>query len=67
MDKTTMTLQPTEQALLAAASRIYAAYVVSGQVAEGQEDGWRTRSVREAIWIAQQVDDTVLADDEIRS
>lgn len=67
MDKTTITLQPTEQALLAAASRIYAAYVASGQVAEGQEDGWRARSVREAIWIAQQVDETVLADEEIRS
>ena len=67
MDKTTMTLQPTEQALLAAAARIYAAYVISGQVAEGQEDGWRARSVREAIWIAQQIDETVLADDEIRS
>ena len=67
MDKTTITLQSTEQALLAAATRIYAAYVVSGQVADGQEDGWRARSVREAVWIAQQVDEAVLADDEIRS
>jgi len=67
MDKTTITLQPTEQALLAAATRIYAAYVVAGQVAEGQQDGWRARSVREAIWIAQQIDETVLADEEIRS
>ena len=67
MDKTTITLQPTEQALLAAATRIYAAYVVSGQVADGQEDGWRARSVREAVWIAQEVDEAVLADDEIRS
>jgi hypothetical protein len=67
MDKTTITLQPTKQALLAAATRIYAAYVVSGQVADGQEDGWRARSVREAVWIAQQVDEAVLAEDEIRS
>lgn len=67
MDKTTMTLQPTEQAIVAAASRIYAAYIVSGQVAEGQEDGWRARAVREAIWIAQQVDETISADGEIRS
>ena len=67
MDKITITLQPTEQALLAAATRIYAAYVVSGQVADGQEDGWRARSVREAIWIAQQIDEKVLADEEIRS
>lgn len=67
MDKTTITLQATKQALLAAATRIYSAYVVSGQVADGQEDGWRARSVREAVWIAQQVDEAVLADDEIRS
>jgi hypothetical protein len=67
MDKTTITLQPTKQALLAAATRIYAAYVASGQVADGQEDGWRARSVREAVWIAQQVDEAVLAEDEIRS
>jgi hypothetical protein len=67
MDKTTITLQPTKQALLAAATRIYAAYVVSGQVADGQEDGWRARSVREAVWIAQQVNEAVLAEDEIRS
>lgn len=67
MDKTTITLQSTKQALLAAATRIYAAYVVSGQVADGQEDGWRARSVREAVWLAQQVDEAVLADDEVRS
>ena len=67
MDKTTITLQPTKQALLAAATRIYAAYVVSGQVADGEEDGWRARSVREAVWIAQQVNEAVLAEDEIRS
>ena len=67
MNKTAMTLQPTEQALVAAAARIYSAYIVSGQVAEGQEDGWRARAVREAVWIAQRVDEAVAADDEIRS
>ena len=67
MERTSMTLQPSEQAILAAASRLYAAYIVSGQVAEGQEDGWRARSVREAIWIANQVDDAVVADDEVQS
>ena len=67
MERTTLNLQPSEQAILAAASRLYAAYVVSGQVAEGQEDGWRSRSVREAILIARQVDDAVVADDEVQS
>ena len=67
MERTVLTLQPSEQAILAAASRLYAAYVVSGQVAEGQEDGWRARSVREAICLAREVDERVVADDEIRS
>lgn len=67
MERTALTLQPSEQAVVAAASRLYAAYVISGQVAEGQEDGWRARAVREAIWIAQRVEESVSADDEIRS
>ena len=67
MERTNLTLQPSEQAVVAAASRIYTGYIVSGQVGEGQEEGWLARSVREAIWIARQVEDTVLADDEIRS
>ncbi len=67
MQRAILTLQPSEQAILAAASRLYAAYVVAGQVAEGQEDGWRARSVREAVMIARLVDDTVVADDEVRS
>ena len=67
MEKQFVSLQPSEQGLLAAATRIYAAYIVSGQVAEGQEDGWRARAIREAVWIAQQVEDSVSADDEIRS
>ena len=67
MGRTNVTLQPSEQAVGAAASRIYAAYIVSGQVGEGQEEGWLARSVREALWLSRKVDDTVMADDEIRS
>ncbi|MGI8981586.1 MAG: hypothetical protein ACR2FY_20355 [Pirellulaceae bacterium] len=67
MEKTILTLQASEQALVAAASRIYAAYIVSGQIGEGQEQGWIERAVREAVSIAQQMDDTVAVDDELRS
>jgi len=67
MERTNLNLQPSEQAVVAAASRIYAGYIVSGQVGEGQEEGWMARAVREALWISRKVDDTVLADDEIRS
>ena len=67
MDKTTLTLQASEQALVAAASRLYAAYIVSGQIGEGQEQGWLERAVREAVSIALQVEDTASADDKLRS
>jgi len=65
MEKPTLSLQPSEQALVAAASRIYAAYIVAGMVAEGQEQGWMTRSVREALWIAQASDEAVRAAEEV--
>ena len=67
MDKTTLTLQASEQALVAAASRLYAAYIVSGQIGEGQEQGWIERAVREVVSIARHVEDTVSSDDELRS
>jgi hypothetical protein len=67
MEKTTLTLQASEQALVAAASRLYAAYIVSGQIGEGQEQGWRERAVREAVLIAQRLDDSVSTDNELRS
>jgi hypothetical protein len=67
MERTSLTLQPTEQALLAAATRLYAAYVVSGQVAEGQEDGWRARAIRESVWMAQQIEESIHSDSEKRA
>jgi len=67
MERIPISLEPSEQALLAAASRIFSAYVASGQVAEGQEDGWRARSIRDALWLAQRIDETVAADEEVRS
>ena len=55
MENKTLNLQSSEQAIVAAASRIFAAYIVSGQVSEGQEEGWLARAVREAIWLAAAV------------
>jgi hypothetical protein len=65
MEKSSLTLQPSEQAVLAAASRIFAAYIVSDQVREGQEQGWLQRALREAVWLAQHADDKITADDEM--
>jgi len=65
MEKSTLTLQPSEQAVIAAASRIFAAYIVSDQVQEGQEQGWLERALREAVWLAKHADDSVTSDDEM--
>ena len=60
-------LQHSESVVLHAASRIYAAYISSGQVAEGAEHLWMARRIREAINLAVATDDAVVSDDEVES
>ncbi|MEE2641085.1 MAG: hypothetical protein VX768_10705 [Planctomycetota bacterium] len=60
-------LQHSESVVLHAASRIYAAYISSGQVVAGEEDQWMARSIREAIKLAVATDDAVVSDDEVES
>ena len=64
MTKPFIALKPSEQTIVAAASRLYAAYVVSGRAQEGQEQQWMERSINEAIQLARTVDDAVQADGE---
>lgn len=65
MEKTTLSLQASEQALVAAASRIYAAYIVSGRVFEGREKEWMSRAIKEAIWIARNADEQITSEGEM--
>ena len=65
MERLALTLQPSEQAVLTAAASIFSAYVASGRVAEGSETEWMTRSVKDALWLAQTVDASIIADDEV--
>jgi hypothetical protein len=67
MSKAHLRLQPSESAVTAAASRIYAAYITSGRVPEGSEQEWIARSVHEAVEIATAADAAVISDDEIES
>jgi len=64
MSKPYISLKPTEQTLTEAAAGIYAAYITAGRVAEGDENAWMERSIREAIKIARTVDDSVQSDGE---
>ena len=65
MSKTYLTLQGTEQALVNAASTIYAGYIQAGRVSEGEEAAWMKRSIDEALAIAKQIEDLTVAEGEM--
>ena len=65
MSKTYLTLQGTEQALVHAASTIYAGYIQAGRVSEGDEATWMKRSIDEALAIAKQIEDLTVAEGEV--
>ena len=58
-------LQHSESVVLTAASRIYAAYISAGQVAEGEEDKMMAKSIKEAIRLALATDDAIISDGEM--
>ncbi|MCB9562398.1 MAG: zinc ribbon domain-containing protein [Kofleriaceae bacterium] len=59
-----LALQPSEQAVLHAASRIYAAWIAAGKVTDANADEVADRAVRAATRMALVVDRYVQADDE---
>ncbi len=59
-----LSLQPSEMAVFRAASNIYAAYVASGKVTEGNENTYMQKVIKEAIHIAYHVEHYVLSDGE---
>jgi len=65
MNKHYMSLQPTELALLHAASRIYSARVSSGQVPEGGASAAIEAAVAESLSLARVIDESVMADKEL--
>lgn len=64
MAKPFISLKPTEQTLTDSASRIYAAYITTGRVTDGEEKEWMERAIREAILIARTIDEAVMSDGE---
>lgn len=65
MEKPVLSLQPSEIAMLGAASRIYAAYLVSGHVTRGSEHEMLDRSLSEALRLAQRIEEAVQSDREL--
>lgn len=64
-EQTYLNLQPTEQAVVHAASVIYAAYVASGK-AEADPEKYLTQAAKEAVEIAKKVDNLVVAPGEMQ-
>jgi hypothetical protein len=64
MDKPYLKMQPSEQAVLHAASRIFAAFIASGQVHAGNEKAWMDKSLDLAVKLARKTDRSVLSDGE---
>ncbi|MCR8921638.1 hypothetical protein NO559_02570 [Dasania sp. GY-MA-18] len=58
-------LMSTESAILAAASRIYAAYISNGSVEPGQEGAFMQAAIKQAAKMSVVVDDFIKAEDEL--
>jgi hypothetical protein len=58
-------LESSEAMVVQVAGQFYAAYITAGRVAERTEKEWMTRSIREALRIAQFVDEAVQSDREL--
>jgi len=65
MNKSYLSLKHSESVATASAAQIYAAYISAGRVPEGDEAKWMKRAIREAIIIAQSMDEAVTSDDEM--
>ena len=58
-------LKHSESVIVVAAANIFAAYVASNQVVEGEEETWMQRAIEHAIWITTKTEEVVHSDDEM--
>jgi len=65
VSKPKLVLHPSEGIVAQCAATIYAAYITSGKVAEGDEKKWIKRSVKEAFKLCHWTDEAIESDKEI--
>lgn len=65
MKKHHIKLAPSEQSLVNASATILAAFIASGKYQESDEKRLVEKSINLAIMLAEQIDQTVSADDEL--
>jgi hypothetical protein len=64
-NKPILRLEVSEGIIVQVAGQIYASYIAAGKVEESAQKQWMERSIREAIQIAQTVDNAVQSDSEL--
>ena len=65
MAKSYMQLQESEGHLLAAASRLYSAYLTTSQYTGDNEATLMRKAIQETLQMANAIDATVIADNEV--
>jgi hypothetical protein len=65
MEKQYLKLEPSERSLLIASASILSAHVAANQHALGSEEELVEKSVRLALLLAEQIETTVIADEEL--
>ena len=65
MAKSYMQLQESEGHLLAAASRLYSAYLTTSQYTGANEATLMRKAIQETLQMANAIDATVIADNEV--
>jgi hypothetical protein len=63
MSKPDITLEPSKGVVSEMAARIYAAYIIRGNMKEGEEQQYMEQSIREAVRIAKTVERSVETED----
>ena len=65
MSQVHLRLKASESVVISAAASIYSAYIMNGQVKDGEQEAWRERAVQEAVELARRIDDLIVSDDEM--
>lgn len=64
-DKVYLKLRSSEQAVFAAASRIFASHISNGTVTDENQQAIMAKAIRDAIALAQMADEAVASDGEM--
>lgn len=65
MSQVHLKLRASESVVISAAASIYSAYIMNGQVEEGEQEEWRERAIQDAVELARRLDSMIVSDGEM--